>query len=48
MTVKELQEALKVSRSTIHRAIQSGKLKSFKVGRNVRIEKAAIKEWLQK
>ena len=47
MTVRELQEALKVSRSTIHRAIKSGKLKAFKVGRNVRVEKTEVKEWLQ-
>ena len=47
MTVRELQDALKVSRSTVHRAIKSGKLKAFKVGRNVRVEKEEVRKWLQ-
>jgi excisionase family DNA binding protein len=47
LTVKELFEFLKVSESTIRRAISSGELKSFKAGKNVRIEKESVMEWLE-
>jgi len=38
-TIKELSDFLKVSDQSIKRAIYSGKLKAFKVGRDWRIEK---------
>ncbi|HCS10992.1 MAG TPA: DNA-binding protein [Clostridiales bacterium] len=47
ITVKELAEFLKISVSTIRRAISSGELKSFKAGKNVRIEKESVMEWLE-
>lgn len=47
VTVKELAEFLKISESTLRRAIDSGKLKSFKAGKNVRIEREAVMEWLK-
>ena len=47
LTVKELCEFLKVSESTIRRAISDGSLKSFKAGKNVRIEKESVMEWLK-
>ena len=46
MTIKEVCEALKVSDSTVRRAIKAEKLKSFKTGRIVRIEKQAVIDWL--
>lgn len=48
VTIKELIEFLKVSESTIRRAIDSGELKSFKVGKNIRIEREAVMEWIKK
>jgi excisionase family DNA binding protein len=48
VTIKELVEFLKVSESTIRRAIDSGELKSFKVGKNIRIEREAVMEWIKK
>lgn len=45
-TTKELADFLKVSESTIHRAVKSGKLKSLKIGRNVRYEREEVIEWL--
>lgn len=47
MAIKELVEFLKVSDSTIRRAIAAGELKSFKAGKNVRIEKESVIEWLK-
>lgn len=48
MTVKQLAEFLLISDQTIKRAIKSGKLRAFKAGREWRIEKEAVFEWLQK
>lgn len=47
VTIKELVEFLKISESTIRRAIESGDLKSFKVGKNIRIEREAVMEWIE-
>ena len=46
-TVKELSDFLKVSDQSIKRAIYSGKLKAFKVGRDWRIERKAVIEWIK-
>ncbi len=48
VTIKELVDFLKISESTIRRAIDSGELKSFKVGKNIRIEREAVMEWIKK
>lgn len=45
-TTKELAEFLKISESTIHRAVKDGHLKSLKVGRNVRYEKVEVLKWI--
>ena len=42
LTVEDVMEYLQVSRSTVNRAISSGKLKSYKVGQLRRIKP----EWL--
>lgn len=47
LTVKQLAEFIQVSELTIRRAINSEKLKAFKVGREWRIEKEAVIEWLE-
>lgn len=48
MTVQELMDFLKISRSTIHRAIRDGKLEAFKAGRDLRFEKQAVMKWVKK
>lgn len=48
LTVKQLSEFLQVSEITIKRAIKSNELKAFKVGRDWRIEKEAIMNWVEK
>lgn len=45
ITVKQLSEFLQVSEITVKRAIKTGKLKAFKVGRDWRIEKEAAIKW---
>lgn len=47
VTIKELVDFLKISESTIRRAIDSGELKSFKLGKNIRIEREAVMEWIK-
>jgi excisionase family DNA binding protein len=46
LTIKELTEFLKVSESTIKRALKSGELQGFKVGRDWRIEREAVIKWI--
>lgn len=46
VTPKQLADFLQVSDQTIKRAIKSEKLKAFKVGKDWRIEKEAVKKWL--
>ncbi|AEY65841.1 helix-turn-helix domain-containing protein [Clostridium sp. BNL1100] len=46
LTPKQLAEFLQVSDQTIKRAIKAGKLNAFKVGKDWRIEKEAVKQWL--
>ncbi|WP_094604745.1 hypothetical protein SPSIL_020100 [Sporomusa silvacetica DSM 10669] len=48
LTPKQLADFLQVSDQTIKRAIKAGKLKAFKVGKDWRIEKEAVLEWVQK
>lgn len=46
LTVKQLSEYLQVSDQSIKRAIYSGKLDAFKIGRDWRIEKEAVLKWV--
>ncbi|SET38440.1 DNA binding domain-containing protein, excisionase family [Natronincola peptidivorans] len=48
LTTKQLAEFLQISDQTVKRAIKSGKLKAFKVGKDWRIEKEAVIEWIDK
>lgn len=48
ITVKQLAEFLQVSELTVKRAIKAGDLKAFKVGRDWRIEKEAVLNWVKK
>lgn len=46
-TVQELSEILKISESTVRRAIKMGKLKYLKVGKDYRFEKEEVMKWLK-
>ena len=46
MTIVELSKYLKISRSTLYKLVQEGKVPSQKVGRHWRFHRAAIDRWL--
>ena len=48
MTIKELGKYLKISRSTLYKLAQEGKLPGQKVGRHWRFHREAVDEWLGK
>lgn len=47
MTLQELAEILKISESTIRRAIRLGKLNYSKIGKDYRFEKEEVLKWLK-
>jgi excisionase family DNA binding protein len=47
ITVLELAEAFRVSNQTIIREIKRGKLKASKIGRDYRIERGDVVEWVR-
>ena len=47
MTIKELGKYLKISRSTLYKLAQEGKLPAQKVGRHWRFHREAVDEWLK-
>ena len=47
MTIDALAEYLKISRSTLYKLVQEGKLPGQKVGKRWRFHKEAINEWLK-
>jgi len=48
MSIDELAEYLKISRSTLYRLAQRGGLPGQKVGRRWRFHKGAIDDWLRR
>lgn len=46
MTIEELAEYLKVSKSTLYKLAQEGKVPGQKVGRHWRFHRAVIDRWL--
>lgn len=46
-TIKEVAKLLKVAYLTVYRWIQSGKLTAYKAGKQYRIEKTDLKEFMQ-
>jgi excisionase family DNA binding protein len=46
MTIAELSKYLKISRSTLYKLAQDGKLPGQKVGRHWRFHGAVINQWL--
>ena len=47
MSIEELAEYLKISRSTLYKLAQDGSLPGQKVGRRWRFHKGAIEDWLR-
>ena len=47
-TVKQVADFLQVHEMTIRRAIKSGELKGLKIGKNWRIKKQSLNDWLEK
>ena len=48
MTMDELAEYLKISKSTLYKLAQEGKLPAQKVGRHWRFHREAVDEWLKR
>lgn len=47
MTIEDLSKYLKISRSTLYKLAQEGKLPSQKVGRHWRFHRDAVDTWLK-
>ena len=47
MTIEELATYLKISRSTLYKLAQEGRLPSQKVGRHWRFRRDAVDRWLE-
>lgn len=47
MTIEALAAYLKISRSTLYKLVQSGRLPGQKVGKRWRFHKEAIDEWVK-
>lgn len=47
LTIEELADYLKISKSTLYKLAQSGKVPGQKVGRHWRFRKEAIDRWLE-
>jgi putative molybdopterin biosynthesis protein len=47
LTVRDLQELLKLSRSQIYELARAGDLPCYKIGRSVRFDLDEIEEWLK-
>ena len=47
MTIDELAEYLKISKSTLYKLAQEGKLPGQKIGKRWRFHKYAIERWVQ-
>ena len=47
MTIAEMSKYLKISRSTLYKLAQEGKLPAQKVGRHWRFHREAVDEWLR-
>ena len=47
MTIEDLSKYLKISRSTLYKLAQEGRLPSQKVGRHWRFHREAVDAWLK-
>jgi len=47
LTIEELAVYLKISKSTLYKLVQEGRIPSQKIGRHWRFRKKAIDRWLE-
>jgi excisionase family DNA binding protein len=47
MTISELAEYLQVSKSSLYKLVQSGRVPGQKVGKHWRFHKEVVNEWLR-
>lgn len=47
LTIPEVAEYLKLSKSKVYLLVQAGKIPHFKIGRNVRIREKDLSQWLE-
>ena len=48
MTVENLMDYLNIGRTTAYKLVQSGKIKTMRIGRIYRISKASVDEYVRK
>ena len=47
MTIKDIQVATQLGRTTVYELMREGELPYLKIGRSVRIRREVFEEWLQ-
>jgi len=48
LSLNELVEYLRVSKSTLYQLSEAGKIPSFKIGKQLRFRKSAIDKWIDR
>lgn len=48
LTVKELMDFLAIGKNTAYELLKSGEIKSFKIGRNYKVSKESVYEYMRK
>lgn len=48
LTVKELMDFLAIGKNTAYNLVSSGEIKSFKIGRNYKVYKESVYEYMRK
>ena len=47
MTIQELSDYLKISKSTLYKLVREGKIPGQKIGKHLRFHRKTIEEWLK-
>ena len=47
LTVKEVAEVLGLGRNTVYELVQQGKIRSIRIGRQIKVPKSALVEFLK-
>jgi excisionase family DNA binding protein len=47
LTIEELSDYLKISKSSLYKLVQDGNLPGLKIGRHWRFQKAVIDQWMK-
>lgn len=48
LTVKELMDFLAIGKNTAYELLKTGEIKSFKIGRNYKVYKESVYEYMRK